>query len=62
MIFNKLTRHDIKKIKEALKRIEETMKIVNEDTCHKDYVIGTLNHDLDDIIFYANEMRKDIKK
>jgi len=62
MIFNKLTRHDIKQINSALKRIKESMKIVNEECCDKEYVRWEINNNLDDIIFYANEMRKDINK
>ena len=61
MIFNNITRHDIKQISSALKRIKDSMKIVNEDACDKDYVKWSLNNDLDDIIFYAQEMRKDIE-
>ena len=62
MIFNSLTRHDIKTIELALKRIKETKKIVNEEACDRDYVKWEINSDLDDIIFYAQEMRKDIEK
>lgn len=62
MIFNKLTRHDIKQINSALTRIKESMKIVNEECCDKEYVRWEINYNLDDIIFYANEMRKDINK
>ena len=62
MIFNRITNCDIEKISSALKRIKETKKIVNEEACDKDYVKWSINYDLDDIIFYAQEMRKDIEK
>lgn len=61
MIFNNITRHDIKQINSALKRIKDTMKTIDEDTCDREYVKWEINNNIDDIIFYANEMRKDIE-
>lgn len=62
MIFNKLTNHDIKKIREALDRIKSTRSIVNEETCYREFVRMELESELNDIIYYANEMKKDIKR
>lgn len=62
MIFNSVTRHDIKQIAWALTNIRETMKTTDEDHADKVYLKWVLNSNLDSIIFYANEIRKDINK
>ena len=62
MIKNNMSMYDLKEARWYLDQIKETMKIINEEHCCKDYVISSIDSNIENAIICLNMLKRDIRK